>query len=150
MQPEPRLPSSDNNGQLSNCLGHFGRSQTLDLRIMSWWFCYWAQPSFSNGEKKLRAISFRILTSLAEPNPGNPYYRESSVQLTSMYQLVYMKCFWYRKHLLFCKSSYPNEEVNRTEPSLYVSLPCLIPLKQQQAKAQKAVPPTPCQQKLFC
>jgi len=48
---------------------------------------------FQMEKKKLRAISFRILTSLAEPNPGNPYYRESSVQLTSMYQLVYMKCF---------------------------------------------------------
>ncbi len=52
---------------------------------------------------------------------------EGSVQLTSLYYLVLINCFWYwEHHLLFYKTSYINEEVNCTEPSLSAIVSCLI------------------------
>jgi hypothetical protein len=44
---------------------------------------------------------------------------EGSVQLTSLYELVYISCFWYCEHL-----SYLDEEVKCIETSLSVRIPC--------------------------
>ncbi len=53
--------------------------------------------------------------------------REGSVQLTSLRELVWINCFWNWKHyLLSYRTSYPNEEVDCTEPSRSVSIPCLF------------------------
>ncbi len=52
---------------------------------------------------------------------------EGTVQWTSCYQLVYISYFWYcKQYLLLYKASYLNEEVNHTEPSPSVSVPCFI------------------------
>ncbi len=57
--------------------------------------------------------------------PGNPFEEQGSVQLTSLYQVVWISCFWFCKHYLLSKllSSYLNEEVKRTKPCPTVSVP---------------------------
>ncbi len=53
-----------------------------------------------------------------------PEKGKGSVHLTSLYLLVQISCFLYGKnYLLFYKTSYLNEDINRTEPSPSVSVP---------------------------
>jgi hypothetical protein len=51
---------------------------------------------------------------------------EKAVQLNSLYQLVYISSFLNIENIVyfFYKTSYPDEEVNCTEPSPSVSVPC--------------------------
>jgi hypothetical protein len=65
--------------------------------------------------------------------PGKPYQGqihgiltegEVSVQLTSFHEVVWNSCFNAEKYfLLFNKTSYLNEEVKCTEPSIIVRVP---------------------------
>ncbi len=56
---------------------------------------------------------------------GNLTEGKVSVQLTSLYVLVQISCFRkYKHYLLINKTSYLNEEVNCTEPSPSVRVPC--------------------------
>ncbi len=64
------------------------------------------------------------------PSPGNPFFREriSTVDLlvlTSLDQLLFLLWILF---IFFYKTSYLNEEVNCTEASTSIRVPCLISL----------------------
>ncbi len=59
-------------------------------------------------------------------NHGSLTEGKDTIQLTSLYYyLSYISCF-YKHYLLFYKSSYLNEEVNRTEPSFQLVFSAVI------------------------
>jgi hypothetical protein len=59
------------------------------------------------------------------PGQGTLPEGEGSVRLTSLCLLVCIISFYIENIIFpFYKTSYPNEEVNRTEPSPSVSFPC--------------------------
>jgi hypothetical protein len=66
------------------------------------------------------------------PLQGSLTEGKGSVQLTSLYRLVRISFFLCWKYYLpFYKTSYLNEEVNRTEPSGSVSVPWQLSSKSQ-------------------
>ncbi len=66
-----------------------------------------------------------VVASLLHLNQGTLIEGKGSVQLTSLYEQVEIRCFGCNKHylLFFYKTGYLIEEVNCTEPSLTVSIP---------------------------
>jgi len=68
------------------------------------------------------------------PITGNPYIKGSSstfdlLVLTSLDQLILKTLFSVLQNFLIYKTSYLNEEVNRTEASPSVGVPCLTSSK---------------------
>jgi hypothetical protein len=73
---------------------------------------------------------------ISECCPGNSYWMgKGSVQLTFLYQLVQISCFWCWERFFFSfrKTCYLNEEVNSTEPSPLMRVLWFVPMKFFQA-----------------